>query len=181
MRDRNDRPRHRILIGFLLLILVAAGCNSAAAQRLKDASRIIAQRIGSSAEEVEQTFKSRFTTLNEVQLADEAEGAVQRTTWVDQALAKLAADRLKTAKAVQRSTCKLIDGFAVLSQLSDADQASEVQSIIVSELQKQGLSDDEDSINSVADAMITQIDSLQANGSLDLQSMSSDLFCFLEL
>ena len=181
MRNRKDRPRYRILIGLLCLIVVATGCTSAAAQRLKDASRVIAVRIGSSADDVERTFKTRFSTLTELQLADEAEGTVQRTSWIDDTLARIAADRLKTAKAVQRSTCRLIDGIAVISQLSQADQIDAIQDIIVSELQSQGLSDDEESIDAVAGAIVTQLKSVQANGSLDVQSLSSDLFCFVQL
>ena len=125
--------------------------------------------------------RPRFSTLTELQLADEAEGTVQRTRWLDDTLARLAADRLKTAKAVQRSTCRLIDGIALISQLSEADQIDAVQDIIVSELQTQGLSDDAENINTVAEAIVTQLTSLQTNGSMDVQSLSSDLFCFVQL
>jgi hypothetical protein len=181
MRDGKGRSRWRVLIAMLCVVFVATGCSGAAAQRLKDASRVIALRVGSSADDVERTFKTRFTTLTEAQLADEAEGAVQRTSWIDNALARVAADRVKTAKAVQRSTCRVLDGYALLSQLSEADRSTEIVSIVVGELETQGLSADEASIRSVYGAVKTQIDSLQATGSPDVQSMASDLFCTFPL
>jgi hypothetical protein len=175
------RPTTRIAISLLCLVVLAAGCNGAAAQRLKDASRVIALRIGSSSDDVERGFQTRFSTLTETQLADEAEQTVQRTTWLDNAIARIAANRLKTAEAVQRSTCRLLDAYSTLEDLSEARQINEVRAIITDELRAQGLSEGEQNVRSVAQAMVTQIKSLQENGSLDLQSMSSDLFCFMEL
>jgi hypothetical protein len=170
-----------MLLGLLCVVVILAGCNSAAAQRLKDASRIIASRIGASADDIERSFQTRFTTLTEVQLADEAEATARRTTWLDAAVAKLAANRVKTAKAVQRSTCTLIDDYDVLVQLGAADQDAAIREIIVDKLREQGLSDDEKAVEDLWAAITTQIDSLHARGSFDLQSMSSDLFCLFEL
>jgi hypothetical protein len=178
---RRTRRWSGPVAGLLCLVVVTSACTSAAAQRIKDASRVIAVRIGTSSDDVERTFKTRFSTLTEAQLADEAEQTVQRTTWLDNAIARVAAERVRTAKAVQRSTCKLIDAYDFLVDLSEAEQETEIRTIITDELRTQGLSEDEKNVKAVAEAIIAQVDSLQARGSLDLESMSSDLFCFLEV
>jgi hypothetical protein len=173
---------HRALLG-LICVAVVSGCGGAggaAGQRFKDAVRIIATRTATAADDVESALRSKFPTLNEAQLAEEAEAAARRTTWVDSLIARVAAERAKTARAVHRSTCKLIESWDFLVDLSEADQASEVEAIIVNELRTQGLPENEKTVLDVFSGIANQFESVQATGTLDLQSMYSDLFCLLE-
>lgn len=169
----------RALLG-LVCVAIVSGCGGAAGQRLKDAVRIIATRTATAADDVETALRSKFPTLNETQLAEEAEAAAQRTTWVDSLIARVAAERAKTARAVHRSTCRVIESWDFLVGLSEADQVSEVEAIIVTELRSQGLPENEKTVVDVFAGIADQLEAVQATGTLDLQSMYSDLFCILE-
>lgn len=172
-------PIWRLLATTCVMAVMLSGCNqlSSAGQRLKAASVVIAERIGASADDVERSLKTRFSTLSEVGLADEAERSARRTRWMDDALARFATEHAKTARAVQQSTCKVIDAADTLARMSEAEGETEVRSIIRGELQKQSLSEDDQKVIEVAQAILTQLQSLQKNGTVDLQSMSVDLLC----
>lgn len=185
------RPRIRrawVLAAFALAItLVSTGCGSGsqgprvltAAERLAAAFAKMAARFDTTADDAARALKVRFPASTETELADEAEGLLQRTSWLDDAAARLAAASAKTAKVVHKATCKWLDEWDRVSQLIEADQAAEFEAIIVDELRREQLSEDQGKISEVWAAVSAQFESLRSTGSLDTSAMSIDLVCLL--
>ena len=64
--------------------------------------------------------------------------------------------------------------------LSEAEQSTEYVKLIQKELRDLGLSEDEQNVQAVADAIDEQFEAVAATGSVDLEAMYVDLFCIFE-
>jgi hypothetical protein len=156
-------------------ILLAANCSASAAERLAEASKIIGPRIGASAEDVANGFKSRLAGLSDEQIAAEAEKAAQRTTWIDAMLANAAQNKIKIAKVVHSAACdwiKISDSYA---EGTDA-QTKAWAEVIWGHIKSENLSMTPSEVEDLANKVWAQVQALQ-QGSFDPGSLSTDLAC----
>ena len=177
MQPRRVRLRRGTLLALVCVVTVSMNGCSNAGQRLKDAAKVIAARMGSTADEVESNLKIRFASLDEAQLADEAEASVRRTSWLDDFLARAAANKVKTARAVRKSTCQLIDDIEWISALTANDQGEAVLELVLTEMKNEGLSTEQDDVEAFLGAMQTQLVAMENTGSFDYGAMTSDFLC----
>ena len=180
------RMRQAAAIALSAALLLLASCGSSgqavkpvltAAERLTQASRIIAPRIGTTADDVAAGFqKLKLTGLSDDAIALQAERTAQRTAWMDAAIVRFAQQRAKTAKVVHKAACGWLDITRVMAQATPEAQKAAFYDLIVEEITNQGLSASEEKVEEVWETVNDQIVALQA-GSVDVQSLATDLAC----
>jgi hypothetical protein len=163
-------------------LTVLGSCNAAdealtAAQRLTRASTKIAPRVGASADEVERGFRLRLAGLSDDAIALQAERTAQRTAWIDDAIARFAQERAKTAKVVHSAACDWLEIRQAFAEETPEARSDAFYDIIVGHLRAEGLSESEDRIREVWETVSTQIEALDQGGSLEVEELATDLAC----
>ncbi len=187
MRHERRRLHRTAAIGLSGLMFFLASCGSpgnvvepvvTAGERLIQASKVIAPRVGTSADEVVAAFnKLKVTGLSDDAIALQAERTVQRTVWMDDAIVRFAQQRAKTAKVVHKAACGWLDILEAMAQDTPEARKQAFYDLIVQEISNQGLTESQEKIDEVWETVTAQIVSLNESGSVDVPSLSKDLAC----
>jgi hypothetical protein len=134
-------------------------------------------RLGTTADDYIRGLGTLHPGVDESGLANIAEDAVSTTRWLDDAIARIAAERARTSRVVRRSTCEILDRFETLVAMSEAESASEIQQIIRLELQAEQLVESDEKILEVYEEIVGQIDALSTTGTIEADSLATLLLC----
>lgn len=160
----------------LLLSSVGCGSTSNAAARLRNAATTLSPRLGQSADDIANRFRSQFRGQSDEAIAAHAELAVAKTTWLDSVIARAAQNRAKIAKVAHRAACDWIEIRDAYVNAPEGLQAAALAEIIVGHIQSQSLEPDEAEILEIVETVLTEVERLE-NGTLSPTELALDLAC----
>lgn len=173
---RRRLPRSAV-VWLVSALLVSVSCNPSAAERLAQASKIIAGRIGSEADDVVGAFKVKLTGLSEEAIALQAERTVQKTAWMDGAIARIAKDKIRISRAVHGAACDWLEVSDALAAKTLKERQDKFYAIIATRLKGQGLSVEEAQVHELWSVVADQVDALRNGGTIDLGKLTTDFAC----
>ena len=178
MIGHASRRRGNLFVACALSVamLLVAGCNPSAAERLAKAADVIGPRIGKTADEVVQGFKFKLALLTDEQIAVQAERTVQETSWIDAMLARAAQNRIKIAKVAHSAACDWIEVADAWAQETPDAQAKAFAEIVVGHIRSEGISPSDAELRDLVNTILDQVDRMQT-GTLDPGKLSTDLAC----
>jgi hypothetical protein len=173
----GSSPTWRSLLLAGVLVAVVAGC-SGAESGLTRAIRTIANHTGTTPAEVEAGLRATFRGQTDEELERIATRAAEDTTWIDAEVARLAAERAETRKAIASSTCDWLQ-LLQISGMSDEERNAALEEFIVGKVKAAGLTDYQAKSLEIREGIIAQLKTYETSGTLDIPAAIQGSACFL--
>jgi hypothetical protein len=164
-------------IGVVLVFALIGACEPAESALAK-AIREIASHTGTTATEVEAGLRTAFRGQTDDQLERIAARTANDTAWIDAEVARLAAERVETRKAIASATCDWLQ-LVQISTMSDDERNVALEKFIVGKMTAAGMSESQAKSGEIRQGIIEQLKTYETTGTLDIPAAVQGSACFL--